>query len=282
MTATTLLPAVQDTPPAHLSVRFFGQFTTSVAGERIERWRAGKSRAFFQFLMQQRGRVVTCDRLRDELWPEAEWRSHSSSLKVACCGARSALGASKDSAQGDSRIRLLHQNGGYVLDADDAWCDTEEFQQRFHEGMQYRSNGNIGQAVDSLRAAVTLYQSDFLVGQNEDWVTEAREYYRSLAVAALDVLRSVSVERGDMHEVLALGQRTLEIDALHEPTYQDLISVSGLLGHQEQAMRWFQLCERRLKRTLGVEPSSDTQHALYRALGHGRQFTRSSMPLPSL
>ncbi|GLX47278.1 SARP family transcriptional regulator [Streptomyces hygroscopicus subsp. hygroscopicus] len=271
MSVTTTLANVPDAPPAYLSVCFLGRFATSVGGMPVERWRAGKSRSFFQYLMLHRNRVMTRDQLRDALWPEAEWHASSSSLKVACCGARSTLGASKNVEGAGSPIRLLHRDGGYLLDADDTWCDIEEFRDRVHEGMQHRSHGRADQAAESLTRAIALYHGDFLAGQDEDWIAEAREYYRSLALGALDVLRSTAMERGDSDEVVALGQRTLQIDALHEPTYQDLIRVAGLLGQPEQAMRWYQLCERRLHRLIGVEPSTDTRRTLNQVLnGRGR------------
>lgn len=274
MSVTTMqLANLPDTPPAYLSVCFFGRFATSVGGMPVERWRAGKSRSFFQYLMLHRNRVMTRNQLRDALWPEAEWRASSSSLKVACCGARSTLGASKQSEGAGSPIRLLHRDGGYLLDADDAWCDIEEFRELIHDGMQHRSHGRPDQAVGSLTKAIALYHGDFLAGQDEDWTAEAREYYRSLALGALDVLRSTAVDRGDADAVFALGQRTLQIDALHEPTYQDLIRVAGLLGQPEQALRWYQLCERRLRRLIGVEPSADTRQALHQVLnGRGRSL----------
>lgn len=271
MSVTRLFSTVPDTPPAHLSVWYFGHFATSVGGMPVERWRAGKSRSLFQYLMLHRNRVMTRNQLWDALWPEVEWRASSSSLKVACCGARSVLGASKESGGAEAPIRLLHRDGGYLLDVDDAWCDIEEFRERIHDGMQHRTYGRLDQAAESLTKAIALYYGDFLAGQDEDWIAEAREYYRSLAVGALDVLRTTAVERGDADAVFALGQRTLQIDALHEPTYQDLIRVAGLLGQQEQAMRWYQLCERRLQRLIGVEPSADTRNALHQVLnGRGR------------
>ncbi|WP_167377700.1 AfsR/SARP family transcriptional regulator [Streptomyces malaysiense] len=274
MSVTPIRANVPDTtPPAYLSVCFFGRFATSVGGVPVERWRAGKSRSLFQYLMLHRNRVMTRDQLRDALWPEAEWRASSSSLKVACCGARSTLGASKQPAGTGAPIRLLHRDGGYLLDADDAWCDIEEFRERVHEGMRRRSHGRPEQAAESLTRAIALYHGDFLAGQDEDWIAEAREYYRSLALGALDVLRTSAMQRGDTDTVVALGQRTLQIDALHEPTYQALIEVAGLLGQEEQALRWYQLCERRLLRRIGVEPSTDTRQALQRVLtGHGRTF----------
>ncbi|TQK96788.1 transcriptional regulator [Streptomyces puniciscabiei] len=266
-----MLANVPGTPSAYLSVRFFGRFVTSVGGMPVERWRAGKSRSLFQYLMLHKNQVMTRNQLRDALWPEAEWRASSSSLKVACCGARSTLGASKQPDAG-APIRLLHRDGGYLLDADDAWCDIEEFRELIHDGMQHRSHGRPDQAEESLTRAITLYHGDFLAGQDEDWIAESREYYRSLALGAFDVLRSTAVERGDADAVFALGQRTLELDALHEPTYQDLIRVAGLRGQPEQAMRWYQLCERRLQRLIGVEPSTDTRQALHLVLsGRGRQ-----------
>lgn len=266
-----MLPDLQDAPPAYLSVRFFGRFAISVGGVPVERWRAGKSRSFFQYLMLHRNRVMTRDQLRDALWPEAEWCASSSSLKVACYGARSALGASKESGDAESCIRLLHRDGGYLLDADDAWCDAEEFRKQIHDGMRHRAHGHLDQAGESLARAIALYHGDFLAGQDEDWIAEVREYYRSLAVSALDVLRIAALERGDANAAFGFGQRTLQIDTLHEPTYQDLIRLAGMLGQQEQAMRWYRLCERRLKQLIGVEPSADTRQALDQVLNGRRQ-----------
>lgn len=78
--------SVQDarqTQRAYLSVCFFGSFSVSVDGLPVQRWRAGKSRSFFQYLALHRGRLMTRDQLRDALWPDAEWCASSSSLKVA-------------------------------------------------------------------------------------------------------------------------------------------------------------------------------------------------------
>ncbi|MET7288404.1 BTAD domain-containing putative transcriptional regulator [Streptomyces sp. NPDC005573] len=273
MIVTPTLADVPDAPPAYLSVCFFGRFTTSVGGVPVARWRAGKSRSLFQYLMLHRNRVMTRDQLRDALWPEAEWRASSSSLKVACCGARSTLGAGKHPEGAGSPILLLHRDGGYLLDATDAWCDIEEFRECVHEGLRHRAHGRPDLATESLTRALDLYQGDFLAGQDEDWIAETREYYRSLALGALDVLRENAMRLGDTEAVVAIGRRTLQIDALHEPTYQALIGVAGLLGQPEQALRWYQLCERRLRRVIGVEPSVQTRQALQQVLdGLGRPF----------
>jgi hypothetical protein len=48
MSVTTMLANLPETPPAYLSVCFFGRFATSVGGMPVERWRAGKSRSFFR------------------------------------------------------------------------------------------------------------------------------------------------------------------------------------------------------------------------------------------
>jgi DNA-binding SARP family transcriptional activator len=266
--------AAQDarqTQHAYLSVRFFGSFSVFVAGVPVERWRAGKSRSFFQYLMLHRGRLMTRDQLRAALWPDAEWCSSSSSLKVACHGARGALGASKQPGPlAGPGIRVLHRDGGYLLDADDAWSDAEEFSWRIREGMQHYTRRRLGSATKSLTAAMTLYQGDFLAGQDEDWVVEMREYHRSQAVRALDVLRGAAMACGDADRVVALGRRTLQIDALHEPTYQDLITIAGRLGQLEQAVRWYWLCAERLGRVIGVEPSAQTRQALAQVQAAGR------------
>jgi DNA-binding SARP family transcriptional activator len=246
-----------------VSACFFGPFALTVGGREIDRWRAGKARSLFQYLLLHRGQLITRDRLNSVLWPDAEWSPTSSSLKVACHAARSVVGAACTSTgASESGIRLLHRDFGYLLQVESLWCDLDAFQAMIRSGLRQSSEGNRQAAVLDLEAALSIYHGDFLSGQHCDWVIEYREHFKSLAMRALDVLRGEAMACGDTSELMAVSQRTLHIDPHHEPTYQDLIREHGRLGEPERARTWFSLCAHRLDRDLGVEPAQETKRVL--------------------
>jgi DNA-binding SARP family transcriptional activator len=265
-----------------VSARFFGPFALTIQGREIDRWRAGKARNFFQYLLLHRGQLITRDRLNSVLWPDSEWGPTSSSLKVACHAARSVVGAARTSTEvSESGIRLLHRDFGYMLHVESLWCDLDEFQTLIRSGLRQSSDGNREAAVLDLEAALSMYDGDFLSGQHCDWVIEYREHYKSLAMRALDVLRGVAMARGDTSEVLAISQRTLHIDPHHEPTYQDLIREHGRLGEPERARSWFSLCARRLDRDLGIQPAQETKRVLQETISAGRPDRATRPPAAS-
>jgi two-component SAPR family response regulator len=271
---TSARMSTSDNPPAvgqtQVTARFFGHFTLNVQGCEIARWRAGKARSLFQYLMLHRGQLITRDRLNGVLWPDAEWGAASSSLKVACHAARSVVGAARTSSESSrSGIRLLHRNFGYVLYVESLWCDIDDFQSLVRNGLRRCADGDRRLAVRDLRAAISMYDGDFLSGQRCDWAIEYREHFKSLAMRSLDVLRGEAMACGDTSEVVALSRRSLDIDPHHEPTYQDLIREHGRLGEPERARTWFLLCAHRLDRDLGMPPSWETRRALHEVLSTG-------------
>jgi DNA-binding SARP family transcriptional activator len=266
---------------AQVSARFFGPFALTVQGREIDRWRAGKARSLFQYLTLHRGQLITRDRLNSVLWPDAEWRPAASSLKVACHAARSVVGAARTSTgPSESGIRLLHRDFGYMLQFDTLWCDIDEFQALVRSGLRHSAEGNRARAMLDLEAAMSMYAGDFLSGQHCDWAVEYREHFKSLAMRALDVLRSAAMARGDTRELVAVSQRTLHIDPHHEPTYQDLIREHGRLGEPERARSWFLLCARRLDRDLGINPALETRRALHEVVSAGRADRGAPAPAP--
>ncbi|WP_424211356.1 AfsR/SARP family transcriptional regulator [Streptomyces sp. BI20] len=248
-------------PGPAVRVRFLGDFRLTVRGEPVDRWRAGKARGLFQFLVLHRGQVLTRDRLHDALWPGA---AGGSSLKVAAHALRRVLDAHPD-RPGDSGIRLLHRDFGYVLHVDGLWSDLEAFRELVHTGLRAAARGDTAAARGPLRAALDLYGGEFLRGEDADWVVEQREYLRALALRALTVLRADAEAREDGGEVIELCRRALAVDRHHEETYRALMAAHGRRGELACVRRWYELCARRLREELAVDPAPETR-ALLRAL----------------
>ncbi|MFD6225375.1 BTAD domain-containing putative transcriptional regulator [Streptomyces sp. NPDC060232] len=252
--------AATETAGPAVRVRFLGDFELTVNGTPVRRWRAGKARGLFQYLVVHRGQMLTRDRLYASLWPGTD-STAGSSLKVAAHALRRVLDAHPD-RPGDSGIQLVYRDFGYVLNVTGLWCDLDRFQELVHAGLRAATAGDTALARTRLRAAITLYGGEFLRGESADWVVEQREYLRALALRALGVLRADAEDREDFVELIELCKRTLEIDRHHEETYRALMAAHGRRGELACVRRWYELCARRMRDELAVAPGHETQRLL--------------------
>lgn len=252
--------AAIETAEPRVRVRFLGDFELTVNGARVERWRAGKARGLFQYLVVHRGQMLTRDRLYESLWPGTD-STAGSSLKVAAHALRRVLDAHPD-RPGDSGIRLVYRDFGYVLHVNGLWSDLDRFQELVHTGLRASVARDAPLSRTRLRAALDLYGGEFLRGENADWVVEQREYLRALALRALGALRADAEAREDPVELIELCKRTLEIDRHHEETYRALMSAHGRRGELACVRRWYELCARRMRDELAVAPGHETQQLL--------------------
>ncbi|MFJ2748400.1 BTAD domain-containing putative transcriptional regulator [Streptomyces sp. NPDC087297] len=252
--------AANGTAGPAVRVRFLGDFELTVNGTPVERWRAGKARGLFQYLVVHRGQMLTRDRLYASLWPGAD-AAAGSSLKVAAHALRRVLDAHPD-RPGDSGIRLVYRDFGYVLHITGLWSDLDRFQELVHTGLRASAAGDAPLARTRLRAALALYGGEFLRGESADWVVEQREYLRALALRALGVLRADAEAREDFVELIEVCRRTLEIDRHHEETYRALMAAHGRRGELACVRRWYELCARRMRDELAVAPEPETRRLL--------------------
>jgi two-component SAPR family response regulator len=250
---------------AAVTARCLGGFSLMLCGEPVERWRAGKTRSLFQYLLVNRGRPVLRERLHQVLWPDAEWTQNSSSLKVAMHALRQILAVPRTEG-GDPVVRIVHQDHGYALHAEDIWIDLEQFEAHVEAGRAAEARGDCRTAMQQYHRAVDLYDGDFLSGECADWIEEQREWAKALALRALDRLRDDAVARQDYLEATRWCRRILEIDPYQEQTYQTLMYVHGYFGDLGRVKSWHQLCVRRLREDLDVEPTSATELLFRRAI----------------
>lgn len=245
------------------AVRCLGEFSLRTDGVAVARWRAGKARNLFQYLLVNRGRLVQRDKLYDVLWPDTPWTPGSSSLKVAVHALRQVIRSADDAAA--PALEITQVDGGYRLEAGEMWADFEEFEQACALAARAENAGD--DALRHWRRAAELYNGDFLPGETSDWVAEYREWIRVKALRALNALCTDAQRRGETTETIELCRRMLQIDPYQESIYQTLMTMHSRLGELGQVRNWHDLCVRRLRDELAVEPHQDTTRILARAVG---------------
>ena len=254
-----------ESPVPEVSVQLLGTFSLTIDGKSVSRWRAGKARNLFQYLLIRRGRVVLRDKLYEVLWPEADGAPHSSSLKVAVHALRQILDAPAGST-GPGGVRIVREDFGYVLHADCIQVDLELFESKVEAGRAADRDGDVDGAVAHYTEAMALYAGDLLAGESAEWIVEQREWCRTLALRTLNRLASTAAARDDVGEVLTWCRRILELDPYQEKAYRLLMAAHGRAGEFGAVRRWHDLCVRRLRDELDVLPSSETGHVYLRAM----------------
>lgn len=240
-----------------VEVRCLGEFRVTVDGVPVRRWRAGKARGLFQFLVVNRNRLVPADRLREVLWPDTP---RSGALKVAVHAVRKVL----DELSAD--MAVVQDGGGYLLRAAAVSIDAERVETLADQARAAERAGHDRQAQALHRAVVRQHTGEFLVGEQADWVVEHREWLRATVLHSLRALREHASRDGDHLDVLTTCRRILELDPFAEDAYQWLMVWHAHRGELGRVRRWYDLCEGRLGARLDAEPSSRTKRILVDAM----------------
>jgi two-component SAPR family response regulator len=244
-----------------------GSFEVTVGGRPVNRWRASKACNLLQYLLLRRGRDVSRDQLNDALWPESAWANGSSSLKVAAHLLRRVLAEhDADSTEKSSSLRLITTENGYRLSADNVAVDFEKFNETVEYGYVLQREGNDAEALPVYLRAAELYPGDFLPDVHLPWAAGYREWLRSRFLCTLEYIIDSQLREGDFQGAVSSCLRILEVDPLHEKVYRSLMVLHGLLGQLNQVIRWYRLCEVRLRDELQVEPDRRTRQLYERAM----------------
>jgi predicted ATPase/DNA-binding SARP family transcriptional activator len=160
----------------------------------------------------------------------------------------------------------------------DLWCDVEHFQRLLLEcdGHEHGKHEVCARCLPPLRAAVDVYQSDFLTGFSlrdsaafDEWQFIETERLRRALVGALErLVRGLTVE-GRLVEAIEQAQRLLVSDPLHEAAHRVLMLLYAWTGQAQNALRQYRECVRILSEELGVAPLPETTR-VYEAIKEHR------------
>ncbi len=223
-----------------------------------------KAREMLFYLLSDGPR--TRQQLALDLWPDASADQIRHSLHNTLNQLRSALGRND---------WIGYANGVYAfrreLDGEEgpacAWVDVDEFEARVRVAQGLKTHNAVG-AIDVLRAAVALYQGDYLSGEVFDWALERQEELRrQFQDAALSLAQLLfDAERyGEAEEVY---RRVLSDDSYLEAAHCGIMRCLARQGARPQALRHYQSLVDLLQRDLEAEPMAETT-ALYERIKRG-------------
>ena len=204
-----------------------------------------QQRALLAVLLLNRRRVVSTDRLIDELWRESPPATASKTVQVYVSRLRKALGDGV----------LVTRGGGYALDVAPQQVDVDRFELLASEGRGALESGDPQLAARHLRKALELWRGPPLADLEYEPFAQA-------GIGRLEEERLAALgDRIDAELSLGEHQRLVgELDAvarghpLHERFQAQLMLALYRSGRQADALERYQQARRRLVDELGVEP----------------------------
>jgi len=137
----------------------------------------------------------------------------------------------------------------------DLWLDCAEFEHTCSAGLKTEGSEAVGQ----LRAALALYQGDYLPdARYADWADAERERLLSLYLRGADRLAGLLHDVEQYDECLEVCQAILARDPCWEQAYRWLMSIYTAKGNRAQALRSYRRCTSILREQLDVAPSRVT------------------------
>ena len=235
-----------------MRINILGSFEV-IDGERRVELGGYKQRAALAVLALSPNRVVTTDRMIDELWGESPPRQAAGSVQAYISNLRRAL--EPDRAPREPSQLLRSQAGGYLLSLDLADIDAAAFEHQASEGRNQLRQGAAQAARETLSQALELWRGPALV-------EFADEPFASSEAGRLEELRAAAVEDrieadlllGNHAAVVAEVQGLLARAPLRERLWAHLIIALYRSGRQSDALAAYQQCRRALDE-LGIEPS---------------------------
>jgi DNA-binding SARP family transcriptional activator len=214
---------------------------------------SAKPRALVARLLIDRNRVVSADRLVEDVWPESPLGGADIALRSTVSRIRKRL---RDA--GIERDLIGTRPAGYILEADDDEVDSARFERLVTEGQAALIDGQVNRGAQLFCEAVALWRGDALGEFSAEPFARAES-------RRLEELRLAAIE-GRVEAELMLGhhgQLIAELEALtaahpfRERLWGQRMVALYRAGRQADALRVYQEVRKGLIDELGLEPGPD-------------------------
>jgi len=240
---------------AELDFRILGPLEVR-EGERPLPLGGAKQRAVLALLLLDAGRVVSTDRLIEELWPERP----PGRPQTAIQGYVSELRKLLERKPGAPFQVLTTEGPGYRLRLEPEQLDLHRFERSFEQGQRALATGRAEVAARMLREALSLWRGPVLADfAYEAWAQAAIGRLEELRLACLEERLEADLALGRHRELIGELEALIAEHPLREHLRGQLMLALYRSGRQAEALEVYQRARRALVDELGIEPSSELQ-----------------------
>ena len=236
--------------------------------------RAGQERIVLAVLLAGAGRVVSAERLIDEIWGQRPPRTAVNTVQVYVRRLRRALG-------GASGSPLVTRDRGYELVVGEGELDAAVFERLVAAGRRALAEGRLDAAVADLSDALTLWQGPPLADVPAS-PTVAAEVSRltHTRLGALEDRLGAQLEQGRHGEVITDLQRLVEEHPLRERLRVHLMLALYRSGRRAEALEAYRLAREAMRARLSLEPGPQLRRLHQAVLTDDPELTLAGRPDP--
>ncbi len=245
-------------PPESPLVRFgvLGPLEVTCGGEPIHLG-SPKQRAVLGILLTNLNRVVSTDRLIDEIWGDDAAPERQNALWVHISNLRKALDPNGETRSNSGPLRT--RSPGYTLDAESHEVDSLVFEKLLAEGRALTEADPAAASIVFAEALALWHGSAYADFVYEPWAQVEISRLEELRLDAVESRIDADVRRGMTHELVG----ELESLVSEHPNREHLAGALMLTlyrsGRAADALRSYRLLRGRLGEELGIEPSATLQ-----------------------
>ena len=241
--------------------------------------RAQKQRGLLAVLLLNANRVVSLDRLIDELW-ENPPPTAAQAVQVYISKLRKLMATA-----GPGGPRVLTRSPGYVLELEGGTLDLQQFERLVERGRSSLDDGDASAAAAQLESALALWRGPALDGFiDEPFARSARDRLEELELAAREWWCEAELELGRHESMTRELTRLAREHPLRERIRAQLMLALYRSGRQAEALQVYQDARSLLVEELGLEPSESLQQLERAILVHDPSLDLSApagAPAPS-
>lgn len=236
-----------------------------VDGDRAVDLGPRKQRALLCVLLLHANRVVTTDRILDQLWGD-DAAGKENALWVAISRLRSALEPNR-AGHGESTV-LLTRDHGYLLQASAESIDINQFESGVHES-RLLLRRDPSAAVERIDEALERWRgTPFEEFQHEEFVQLDVARLEDLRLQALELRAEAELQLGRAREQISSLEALHQLHPLRERFVELLMRSLYQAGRQADALRLFGRYRRSIGEDLGVEVSPELRRLEEQVLLH--------------
>jgi YVTN family beta-propeller protein len=236
-----------------------------------------RQRAVLALLLLEANRVVSMDRLAEDVWGGDPPEGWASTLQTYVFHLRQAL--EPDRSRGAASGVLVTRGRGYLLRVDREHLDGALFQDGFTAGRAALEAGRYAEAAETLRQALDLWRGPVLADL-ADYAFTRPEAARleELRVAALEARIDADLALGRHDALTAELERLVAGHPLRERLHAQLMLAMYRCGRQAEALAAYRRVRDLLAGELGIDPGEPLERLHAAVLAHDRALDWTTAP----
>jgi branched-chain amino acid transport system substrate-binding protein len=229
-------------------------------GERLLRLGGIKQRSLLALLLLDAGKVVSSDRLIDELWGDDPPEDASTALQQHVSRLRKLL---------EPHDVLETRSPGYVLTIDPEQVDLTRFQRLSDDGRRQLEEGRADGGSRTLRSALELWRGEPLADlAAEPFARDALPRLEEARLEALEARVDADLAAGRQAELVGELRSLIGANPFRERLRVQLMLALYRAGRQSEALDAYADARRTLVGELGLEPGPELQRLQQGILAH--------------